>query len=117
MLHGGVHLTVGSAIMAPMIFEKSLSMANNLAIQEDGRPLEDYSLVINDIQEGGGWDWQQGEPPKTHPAYYLRFCKTFHRMGGTLDYLCLDNRAFMLNLYRRLREHNENNCDEKSDGE
>jgi len=97
-LSGGVHLTIGSAIMAPMIFEKSLSMSNNLSLQETGQPLADYYLAVNDIQDGGGWDWRQGEPPKNHPAYYLRFCKTFHRMGGTLDYLCLDNRAFLLAL-------------------
>ena len=49
------------------------------------------------------WDWQaRGEPPVDHPAYYLRFCKTFHRMGGTLRYLCADNRAFFLALDRAL---------------
>ena len=89
-----------------MIFEKSLSMANNLALQETGAPLADYTLVINDIQEGGGWDWRQGEPPKNHPAYYLRFCKTFYRMGGALDYICLDNRVFLLALYQQLRREN-----------
>ena len=103
-LAGGVHLTVGSAIMAPMIFEKSLSMANNLALQEEGAPLADYLLVVNDIQAGGDWDWSRGEPPKDHPAYYLRFCKTFHRMGGELDYICLDNRAFMVGLHHALHE-------------
>lgn len=92
---GGVHLSVGSAIMAPMIFEKSLSMANNLALQETGVPLKDYTLAINDLQPGGDWDWRQGEPPKDHPAYYLRFCKSFYRMGGELTYLCLDNREFL----------------------
>jgi hypothetical protein len=102
-LSDGVHLTVGSAIMAPMIFEKSLSMANNLALTTTGAALHDYDLVVNDIQEGGDWDWNQGEPPMEHPAYYLRFCKTFYRMGGTLDYICLDNRAFLLALYGALR--------------
>ncbi len=102
-LSGGVHLTVGSAIMAPMIFEKSLSMANNLALQAHGQPLSDYTLAINDIQEGGDWDWTHGEPPMDHPAYYLRFCKTFYRMGGALEYICLDNRAFLLALYRALQ--------------
>ncbi|MHB9134250.1 MAG: GSU2086 family protein [Armatimonadota bacterium] len=104
MLDGGVHLSVGSAIMAPMIFEKSMSMSNNLALQRDGKPIANHYLVVNDIQEGGDWDWSQGEPPKDHPAYYLRFCKTFHRMGGELDYICLDNRAFLLALYGQLRE-------------
>jgi hypothetical protein len=101
-LEGGVHISVGSAIMAPMIFEKSLSMANNLALQR-GERLENFHLVVNDIQAGGDWDWSQGEPPKEHPAYYLRFCKTFHRMGGELDYIQLDNRAFLTALYAALR--------------
>lgn len=101
-LSGGVHLSVGSAIMAPMVFEKSLSMANNLAIQRTGQPITDHTMAVVDIQDGGGWDWNQGEPPKDHPAYYLRFCKTFHRMGGSLDYLCMDNRQFLLSLYHEL---------------
>ncbi len=101
-LRGGVHLSVGSAIMGPMIFEKSLSMANNLALQH-GEALADYTLIVNDIQDGGDWDWRQGEPPMDHPAYYLRFCKSYYRMGGALDYLCLDNRAFLHNLWAALR--------------
>ena len=101
-LTGGVHLTIGSAIMAPMIFEKSLSMANNLALQV-GPPLSDYLLAVNDIQAGGDWDWRAGEPPVDHPAYYLRFCKTFYRMGGELAYVQADNRAFLVNLYQALR--------------
>jgi hypothetical protein len=103
-LSGGVHLSVGSAIMAPMIFEKSMSMANNLAIRRTGKPITDHHMVVVDIQDGGDWDWTQGEPPSDHPAYYLRFCKSFHRMGGALDYVCLDNRAFMLNLFRALAQ-------------
>jgi hypothetical protein len=101
-LSGGVHLSVGSAVMAPMIFEKALSMANNLAIQEEVKPLSDYYLLVNDLQPGD-WDWSRGEPPADHPAYYLRFCKTFSRMGGELDYLCLDNRAFLPALYQTLK--------------
>lgn len=97
-LDGGVHLSVGSAVMSPMIFEKALSMANNLSLQQKGQPLSDYYLAVVDIQESADWDWTQGEPPADHPAYYLRFCKTFYRMGGTLDYICLDNRQFMLGL-------------------
>jgi hypothetical protein len=52
---------------------------------------------------GGDWDWSKGEPPMDNPAYYLRFCKTFNRMGGTLDYVCLDNIQFMLALYQALK--------------
>ncbi|MHB9026305.1 MAG: GSU2086 family protein [Armatimonadota bacterium] len=104
-LSGGVHLSVGSAVMAPMIFEKALSIANNLALQEDARPIAGHYLVINDIQEGGDWDWSQGEPPKEHPAYYLRFCKSFYRMGGELEYIRLDNRAFLLALWQMLKAY------------
>lgn len=101
-LSGGVHLSVGSAIMSPMIFEKALSMANNLSLQQTEMPLSNYYLTVVDIQDGGDWDWSRGEPPMANPAYYLRFCKTFYRMGGTLDYICLDNRQLMLGLYKAL---------------
>lgn len=101
-LEGGVHIVVGSAIMAPMIFEKALSMANNLAIEQNGQPISNHYLAVVDVQDGGGWDWSQGEPPKDNPAYYLRFCKSFYRMGGALDYLCMDNRRFIVNLHKEL---------------
>ncbi|NLW87499.1 MAG: hypothetical protein GXY38_11550 [Planctomycetes bacterium] len=90
-LSGGVYLSVGSAIMSPQIFEKALSLANNLRIQDGLGPISGHSIAIVDIQNGGGWDWSRGEPPKDNPAYYLRFCKSFHRMGGAVDYLCGDN--------------------------
>lgn len=101
-LTGGVNISVGSAIMSPQVFEKALSAANNLRAQT-GRPfVEDHYLAIVDIQDGGGWDWSTGEPPKEHPAYYLRYCKSFYRMGGTLEYLCCDNRVFLGHLMARL---------------
>ncbi|MCX5659905.1 MAG: hypothetical protein NTW19_09310 [Planctomycetota bacterium] len=101
-LTGGVYLSVGSAIMSPQVFEKAFSAANNLLLGE-GRPaVKDHTIAIVDLQDGGGWDWSRGEPPKENPAYYLRFCKTFHRMGGRLDYLCGDNRVVLANLLARL---------------
>ena len=96
-LEGGVYLSVGSAITSPMIFEKALSMAKNVAKQQNQK-LENYTIAVNDIQPGT-WNWSQGEPPKDNPAYYLRFNKSFARMGGKLDYIELDNRAFLHNLY------------------
>ena len=49
------------------------------------------------------WDWSgAGEPPMDNPAYYLRYCKTFSRMGGTMRYLSADNRDFLINLYGEL---------------
>ena len=79
-------------------------MANNLSIQKTGHPITDHTLAVVDIQDGGGWDWSQGEPPKDNPAYYLRFCKSFFRMGGSLDYICMDNRQFLLALYHELNK-------------
>ncbi len=99
-LDGGVVLSVGSAIMGPQVFEKSLSCVNNLRLQDDRPIVADHSIYVVDVQDGGGWDWSTGEPPKTSPAYYLRFCKSYARMGGTMRYLQCDNAAFLHNLYR-----------------
>jgi hypothetical protein len=95
-LDGGVYLSVGSAVMSPMVFEKSLSMAQNLALQE-GRSIDDHFIQVVDLQESH-WDWTKGEPPEDNPDYYLRYNKSFNRMGGTMRYLCADNRDFLLGL-------------------
>jgi hypothetical protein len=101
-LEGGVYLSLGSAVMSPMIFEKSLSMARNLAIQE-GRNIENFSIIVIDLAESS-WDWQKfGEPPADNPAYYVRYLKTFSRMGGSLSYVRADNRDFLLSLYGELQ--------------
>ncbi len=101
-LDGGVVLSIGSAIMGPQVFEKSLSCVNNLRLQA-GRPIvHRHSIWVVDIQNGGGWDWGVGEPPKTSPAYYLRFCKSYSRMGGTMHYAQADNLAFVHHLYHEL---------------
>lgn len=100
-LEHGVYLSVGSAVMSPMIFEKSFSMAQNLAIQS-GRPIDHHFILVVDLAESE-WDWRNdGEPPPDHPAYYLRYCKTFNRMGGEMHYLTADNLDFLLILYRML---------------
>lgn len=102
-LDGGVVLSVGSAIMGPQVFEKILSCVNNLRLQ-DGRPIvRGHAIHVVDLQDGGGWDWSTGEPPKTNPAYYLRFCKSYARMGGTMHYHQCDNAAFIHNLYHMLK--------------
>ncbi len=101
-LDEGVMLSVGSAIMAPQVFEKSLSCVNNLRIQAGKTTVSEHEIFVVDLQDGGGWDWTQGEPPKTNPAYYLRFCKSFARMGGDMHYAQCDNVTFIHHLYRRL---------------
>jgi hypothetical protein len=102
-LDGGVVLSVGSAIMGPQVFEKSLSCVNNMRLQA-GRPIvRDHQIYVVDLQDGGGWDWAQGEPPKTNAAYYLRFCKSFSRMGAPMHYLQCDNATFVHHLAHALR--------------
>jgi hypothetical protein len=101
-LEGGVVLSIGSAIMAPQVFEKSLSCVNNLRLQEKKPAISGHSIFVVDLQEGGQWDWAKGEPPKTSPEYYLRFCKSFSRMGGVMRYCQCDNAAFIHHLHHRL---------------
>ena len=101
-LDGGVVLNVGSAIMGPQVFEKSLSCVNNLKLQAGEQVVQGHHIYVVDIQDGGGWDWSRGEPPKTHPAYYLRFCKSFIRMGGSLHYVQCDNATFIHHLFHEL---------------
>jgi len=97
----GVYMSIGSAVMSPMIFEKALSMSQNLKIQE-GKHIDNHYMLIVDLAKSD-WDWQKdGEPPIDNPAYYLRYCKTFNRMGGEMDYLTADNRDFLLAIYQEL---------------
>lgn len=99
-IDGGVYLSIGSAVMSPMVFEKSFSMSQNLALQEGTRIADHYMLIV-DLQESH-WDWTQGEPPESNPDYYLRYNKSFSRMGGHMRYLTADNRDFLLALCQAL---------------
>jgi hypothetical protein len=102
-LDHGIYMSVGSAVMSPMIFEKALSMAQNLKIQENSH-IDNHYMLIVDLARSD-WDWQKkGEPPMEHPAYYLRYCKTFSRMGGEMDYLTADNRNFLLAIHQELNK-------------
>lgn len=99
-LEGGLFLSVGSAIMAPQVFEKALSLANNFRLQEGRQVLQPF-IAVNDLARID-WDWSKGEPPRDDPAYYLRFCKSFSRMGGEMVYVGGDNRMLMQNLYHEI---------------
>jgi hypothetical protein len=102
-LDGGVVLSIGSAIMGPQVFEKALSCVNNLRLQAGLDAIRDHSIYVVDLQDGGNWDWTKGEPPKNNPAYYLRFCKSYSRMGGDLHYVQGDNLMFIHQLFSRLK--------------
>jgi hypothetical protein len=83
-----------------MIFEKAFSMAQNVGLAE-GKRVSGHYLCVNDLAPAD-WDWRQGEPPENDPAYYLRYCKSFSRMGGEMEYVSLDNRAFLGRLAAEL---------------
>jgi len=104
-LSGGVYISVGSSVMSPMIFEKSLSMARNVLLSE-GTALEDCAIYVIDLQ-GQTWDWTKGEPSEDNPAYYLRFMKSFSRMGCPYEYISIDNRIFFLGLLHTLLERKD----------
>lgn len=40
--------------------------------------------------------------PINNPDYYLRYNKSFNRMGGQMRYVTADNRGFLLALVRGL---------------
>lgn len=103
-LDGGVLLSIGSAIMAPQVFEKALSCVHNVRLQDERPNVAGHAIYVVDLQDAGGWDWTAGEPPKTHPAYYLRFCKSFSRMGAPMRYVQGDNAAFVHALLHRLEK-------------
>lgn len=101
-LHNGVLLSVGSAVMAPQVFEKAASVANNLRLQQGLEPISPF-VTVNDLTPVD-WDWAAGEPPMDNPAYYLRFCKSFHRIAAELAYAAGDNRAFVAGLWAHLHD-------------
>ncbi|MEA3365108.1 MAG: hypothetical protein U9Q79_05655, partial [Candidatus Hydrogenedentes bacterium] len=64
-LTNGVYMSIGSAVMSPMVFEKSMSLAQNIALQE-GKRIENHFIMVVDLAESH-WNWQQGEPPEDNP--------------------------------------------------
>ena len=93
-LEQGVMLSFGSAIMAPEVYLKALSMARNVAHQ-DGRQIRDIATAVFDLVPIEG-DFHK-EQPKTSAAYYFRPHKTILVRtvadGGASYYFCGDHRA------------------------
>jgi len=72
-LEGGVVMNFGSAVMAPEVYLKALSMVRNLAGKE-GRTINRFTTVVCDIYPLPT-DFKK-EPSKDDPAYYFRPWKT-----------------------------------------
>ena len=72
-LAGGVMVSFGSAIMAPEVYLKALSMVRNVAAQED-RQIADFTTAVFDLVPIQGNI--HSELPKSDPGYYFRPHKT-----------------------------------------
>ena len=72
-LEGGVVMNFGSAVMAPEIYLKALSMARNVAHQE-GKEIRRFSTLICDLYDLPS-DYRE-ESLKDKPGYYFRPWKT-----------------------------------------
>ena len=72
-LEGGVVMNFGSAIMAPEVFLKALSMARNITHQH-GKDIKNFATLVCDLHELP--DDFHKEPQKDNPAYYFRPWKT-----------------------------------------
>jgi hypothetical protein len=102
-LENGIIISVGSSVLGPQATEKAISIVNNLRIQEGKQAITNFKIFIVDIQPNK-WDWSQGEPPKDHPDYYNRICKSYSRLGGEVIYIEEDNVKFLHNLLYLLKD-------------
>ena len=102
-LEGGVMLSFGSAVMAPEVYLKALSMARNVAHQED-REIRHFTTAVFDLMPIPG-DFHS-ELPRTEPAYYFRPRKTILIRtvadGGESYYFSGNHRATFPALWRAL---------------
>lgn len=72
-LENGVVMNFGSAVMAPEVFLKALSMARNVAHQQ-GKTIKHFTTLVCDLHDLP-CDFSK-EPSKESPAYYFRPWKT-----------------------------------------
>lgn len=104
-LESGVIMNFGSAIMAPEVFLKALSMARNVAHQE-GKEIRHFTSVVCDL-----YDLPKDlsrEPPKDNPYYYFRPWKTMLVRtvadGGVSFYIKGEHRQTIPALWGAIRQ-------------
>ncbi len=104
-LEGGVMLAFGSAVMAPEVYLKALSMARNVARRE-GREIRRFATAVFDLMPLGGDPHR--ELAKTEAGYYFRPHKTILIRtvadGGESFYFQGDHRATLPALRRAILE-------------
>ena len=72
-LEGGVIMNFGSAVMAPEIYLKALSMVRNIA-QQEHKSVSNFTSLVCDLQQLP--ENIQHESSKNSPEYYFRPWKT-----------------------------------------
>lgn len=104
-LDRGVYLNYGTAVMGPEVYLKALSMARNIARQEN-KSLHNFTTAVFDLADLG--DDLSKEAPKTDHRYYYRPYKTILVRtvadGGESFYIRGDHRVTFPNLWKRLTE-------------
>ena len=98
-------LSFGSAVMAPEVYLKALSMARNVAHQA-GRSITQFCTAVFDLVPIQGNI--HSELPKSDPGYYFRPHKTILVRtvadGGESFYFCGPHRATVPALRKALIE-------------
>ena len=99
-LEGGVLLNFGTAVMGPEVFLKALSMARNVARQEN-RVISHFTTLVTDLVSLD--EDVSREPSKDDPHYYFRPLKTLLVRtvadGGEGFYVKGDHGRTFPNLY------------------
>ncbi len=102
-LEGGVLLCYGSAVMAPEVYLKALSMARNVAAGEGGQ-IKNFTTAVFDLMALP--EDLTTTPPDTEPAYYYRPFKTILVRtvadGGESFYIRGGHRATMPALHKQI---------------
>jgi len=103
-LQNGVFLNFGSAVMGPEVYLKALSMARNVARQEN-REIRDFTTAVFDLIPLND---TEDEAPKSDPRYYYRPWKTILvrtvKDGGRSYYIRGDHRETFPALFQRIHD-------------
>lgn len=105
-LEGGVMLNIGTAVMGPEVYLKALSMARNVAHQEN-RVIKNFTTAVFDMVDLG--DDPHTEAEKSNAIYYFRPYKTVLVRtvadGGESYYVRGLHRETITNLHRLIMQN------------
>jgi len=102
-LDGGVVLSVGSAIMAPQVFEKSISCVNNLRLQDNRAIVHGHTIYVVDIQDGGIGTGPLANRRRTIRRIISVSAKAFHAWAARCITCKWTTSRFCNNLYHLLK--------------